>query len=180
VKKSENRGQTALFAPDSCVFSNGCGARKRCLAPVFRFFHSFSARLYPFPRRRTRPTFGQFEVSWILSSVVFGATCKNRSLACNVHYSGCSVHYAWNTVETGSGCNVTCAGERTVRSLGKWIKSSSAGVKKSPAGEPACPTQFRSEVGQTVSSAGPPGIQFHTFSSIGRQAFVRNHNLRLC
>src|SRR3989442_329804 len=22
-------------------FSNGCGARKRCLAPVFRFFHSF-------------------------------------------------------------------------------------------------------------------------------------------
>src|SRR2546422_10523089 len=41
VKKSKNRGQTALFAPDSCVFSNGCGARKRCLAPVFRFFHSF-------------------------------------------------------------------------------------------------------------------------------------------
>src|SRR6266702_8423197 len=40
----------------------------------------------------TAPTFGQFEVSWILSSVVFGSTCKNRSLACNVHYSGCSVH----------------------------------------------------------------------------------------
>src|SRR2546427_790594 len=54
--------------------------------------------------------------------VVFRATCKNRSLACNVHYSGCSVHYAWNTVETGSGCNVTCAGERTVRSLGEMDK----------------------------------------------------------
>src|SRR6266567_8463303 len=48
---------------------------------------------------------------------------KNRSLACNVHYSGRNVHYAWNTVETGSGCNVTCAGGGTVWSGGKWIKS---------------------------------------------------------
>src|SRR5205809_6776436 len=58
-----------------------CRARK----PIF---HSFSARLYPFPRRRNRPNIRPIRASLILSSVVFGATCKNRSLACNVHYSG--------------------------------------------------------------------------------------------
>src|SRR5437667_6359903 len=45
--------------------------------------------------------------------------------------AGAACIYAWNTVETGSGCNVTCAGERTVRSLGEWIKSSKVTMRKS-------------------------------------------------
>src|SRR6266571_1788664 len=93
ARKNRKIGARHLFRAPQPFEDTQLSGAKRAVCP--RFFDFFTRSQLDFIHSRdgeTAPTFGQFEVSWILSSVVFGATCKNRSLACNVHYSGCSVH----------------------------------------------------------------------------------------
>src|SRR5438046_10472093 len=75
AEKSKNRGQTALFAPDSCVFSNGCEARKRCLARVFDFFTASDTDAWGYYAGREPPL------------ITFSITSANVSISSSVVYT---------------------------------------------------------------------------------------------